>query len=293
MKYFSACIAWLLLAMMGCSSDRESLEGGDEGSERLVTQIIGKEFYDGYDGILEASSIDKFYYDDEDRLVRWVSENSSESYVSSFETELFYESPDHIYMIGTGSDDSFVAEIDLESNRAVKVILSESNYSNPDASFSHEYELSYSNGKLVQVTFSDQSVSGPVTRQMACTWERGDWTRLTLTPSPYTDQSTYEERCQYGTKISQTNIDVNFLAYGTEFFSAFLNATGRMLGLAGFFGRNSHLVEQCRLSGDTSNTRVTWEFDEEGYPTGWESRFSDSQYPETNSGWRYTIQYNK
>lgn len=259
------------------------------GSERLITEISGVEYFDAYDNQADGRSIDRFYYDDRDRLVRWVSDGG-EMYKSDL--ELTYLSPDRISISGVrtsmGVEEPILAEVNLESGRVVRV-----DYTDEGTGHRNEiYQFSYSasDGTLAGCLLPPEGVSA-TQYEMSCVWSQGDWISLFLTPNPYSQNEIYEEQCRYGTRVNRANLDLNYLTYGTEFFSVLINQVSEMLGLAGLFGRNTHCVELSQRVGSDAQTRIHWEYDQLGYPVEWSVEFVDEQYPETNNSWRYTIHY--
>lgn len=257
--------------------------GGNSGAfnDRLITEIVGVEYYDGYENRpYERRQRDRFFYDDQRRLDRWVSTHTDTYGSRGFNLQFFYESEDLISIFGEwqsyGQTDPIVAEIDLDAaGRATRVVMDEK-----------EYTFHYTNGQL-----SRRIDYQGYTSQYA--WMEGDLTAIRVSPSPYTQYNPYVETCTYGSVPNITNLDLNHLAYGTEYFSVFVDQVGTMLGLAGCFGRNAHYVTGNYLDPENDGVRIAigWTFDRNGYPTGWRSDYTDIGASEKNSGWEYTIYY--
>lgn len=246
-------------------------------TERLITEIVGVEYYDGYENKpYQRNHREQFFYDDQKRLDRWISTWND----GGHDLEFFYESEDHISIFGDkwsgDRREAIVAEIDLDAaGHAVRII-------NGDES----YTFHYSNGRVSQ----RNDWQGYTTTY---SWSRDDLTAIGVSPSPYPQYEPYRESCNYGDMQNRTNLDLNYLAYGTEYFTVFANSVGTMLGLAGFFGSSAHYVTGNYLdpTGRGVKIDIRWTFDGQGFPVAYTWDVRNMATPKGDTGWKYTIYY--
>lgn len=275
--------------MLSPRANRRKTRGGvPPYTDRLITEIVGVEYYDGYENRpYERHSCDQFFYDDKKRLTRCISTHYDLYGYSNSRLDLkfYYESDDRISISAdwqgvSGKPDIIMAEIDLNgSGKAIRVAETMDEKD-------RDYTFYYTNGQL------SRSIDWRgYTSEYA--WTDGDLTAIRVTPSPYTWLTPYVETCTYGSAPNITNLDLNHLAYGTEYFSVFVNHVGSMLGLAGCFGRNAHYVTGNYLDPENDGVEIAidWAFDRNGYPIGWRADYTDKGASEKNSGWEYTIYY--
>ena len=270
LKTVVACVFGLLLA--GCEPGND--EGGDDGG-RKITEIVGVFDYPNYEGA-ERQSRERnlFFYDDKGRLDRWICTSSS-GY--SFDLQFNYKSSSHITIVGTSKDGSYeksiVAEIDLEAAGRVSRITDLEN---------HDQTYYYSDGMLSR-SVDERGYT------MQYTWFGGDLTAIRVDPSPMSSTGEYVETAEYGSMKNIANLDLNHLAYETEYYCCmfFDGNIGQMLGMTDMLGsRSAHYVTGSNDAG----TNVEWTFDEAGYPTElhivcWYNSAKDMEA-------RYTIYYN-
>lgn len=117
MNRYSVCIACgLSLAIVGCSSEEGGISAG-YGSERLIIEISGVEYFYGYGHHADGCSVNRFYYGDEDRLIQRVFEYGE----LSNNLVLTSDTPDHICLsealIHAGMEAPVSADVELESGR--------------------------------------------------------------------------------------------------------------------------------------------------------------------------------
>lgn len=256
--------------------NRRKPRGGENPAftDRLVTEITGVAYYDGNENP-DAVSQDRFFYDDRKRLERWIS--TGENYRS--ELRFIHESDRRIGICGEwisyGRTESIAARIDLDAAGLPVGV----DYAEEYFRFGHE------NGQLALQT-------DPHGQTVTYDWSGGDLTSVRVTPNPYPQPGEYVESSIYGSDPDITNLDLNYFAYGTEYFALIVErGVGQMLGMAGFFGRNAHYVKENQLRGG-DHGRYRWTFDPEGYPTGWTVDYQPESAPEKNTRWQYTIRYN-
>lgn len=278
-KAFGLCTC-CVVALSSCESDGNEGGGNAPYTERLVSEITGVEYYDGYENKpYRRHAREQFFYDDEKRLDRWISTREW----GGHDYQFFYESEDHISIFGdrwtdASAREAVVAEIDLNAAGLAESV---------DLGDDYTYAFRYAGGRLSQRI-------DPRGYTTTYTWKNGDLTAIGVFPNPYPSQSgDYLETCRYSDEPMRTNLDLNHLAYGTEYYSIFVNRIGAMLGIAGFFGRNAHYVAGNYLDPDADGVRVDirWKFDADGYPTGWTADYWDLGASEKDSGWEYTIRY--
>lgn len=261
--FISLCI----LLSAGCESDeaREDFAPGN----RRITEIVGQceEVYSGT--MYRQYSRHRFFYDDEGRLDRWIQTTAS-SYdgLEEYDFRIAYESDAHLNVSGSCTWDGTIekeiaAAIDLDSaGHIIRIDMD-----------NDRYTYRYSNGLLSNVT-DPYSTADYV-------WTNGDLTAIHYSLASSTQ--TGSEYSSYGSERNIANLDLNHVAYTTEWFCLPADQISSMLGSAGLFGRNTHLV--VMNSDKDRRCDIRWTFDERGYPTGWISEYPNYRY-------RHTIYYN-
>ena len=263
----TAFISLCILLFAGCDSD-EGRDGSNSGNRR-ITEIVGQceEVYSGT--MYRQNSLHRFFYDDEGRLCRWIHTTSS-TYdgLAEYDFRIAYESDAHLDVSGSYTWDSttgkeIAAAIGLDpAGRIIRIDMD-----------NDRYTYRYSDGLLSNVT-DPYSTADYI-------WPNGDLTAIHYSLSSATE--TGSEYSTYGSERNIANLELNYLAYETEWFSLPADQLSSMLGAAGLFGRSAHLV----VMNSDKNRRcdIRWTFDDRGYPTGWISEYANYRY-------RHTIYYN-
>lgn len=270
----AALVALSATLLVGCESGND--ESGNPGAGgRKITEIIGVFDHPNYsDGVSQQyRERNLFTYDDRGRLDRWVCTSSNGS---SSDLQFFYESDSHISVFGTqlyeDGEESVVAEIDLNAAGKVTRITDLED---------HDQTYYYSNG-LLSRSVDERGYT------MNYTWSGGDLTAIRVAPHPYGSSGEYVETAGYGPMLNIANLDLNHLAYATEYYSCMFSDgyVSNFIGMAGLFGRNAHYMTDS----SDRNFDIEWTFDAAGYPTElhvvywWDSKIEMEIH--------YTIYYN-
>lgn len=121
MNRYSVCIACgLSLAIVGCSSEECGISAG-YGSERLIIETSGVEYFYGYGYHADECSVNRFYYGDENRHSQRVPEYGE----LSNDFVLTGDTPDHICLSGVrihaGMEEPVSVDTELKSGREVRI----------------------------------------------------------------------------------------------------------------------------------------------------------------------------
>lgn len=271
--YMTVSVSLCIGLLAGCESGVDEGEAPGAGG-RKITEIIGVfDYPNASEASRQVRERNQFLYDDEGRLDRWICTRND---TRSIDLQLFYESDSHISVFGTrlyeDGEESVVAEIDLNAaGKATRITDLDD----------HDQSYYYSNG-LLSRSVDERGYT------MSYTWTGGDLTAIRVDPSPYGSSKEYVETAGYGPAANIANLDLNHIAYETEYYSCMFSDgyVSQFIGMAGLFGRSAHYM----TASSDRNFDIEWTFDANGYPTElhvvywWDSKI-DMEV-------RYTIYYN-